>query len=633
MADNSKIKKIKTFFDNPEYGLFKELDQVNEKLNEVTDKLQGVDLSSLEEIKGDRGDKGEKGNKGDKGESIIGPKGEIGPQGSVGSQGRPGVDGKNGKDGRNGTDGFPDKPEKIKEKLESLKGNERLDVSAVKNALTLDDVVKGVKGKLEPKDIKGMPLNFNDMRWHGGGITQDAADLRYLELNGGNSPSADINWGNNKIINVSTPISAQDVATKYYVDSSILVENLWDRTGNTLIPHNTNDSVTLNNALVVASDQGIGLAGPSGNAGINYVTGNNYVFIVGENASSTIALSSNGTWHAILNTISLTGDQTFTFPDNSGTFALISNLTSEYVPYTGANANVKLGTFKLQTPVIFPASDSTTAIQFNKANGTTNVLNIDTTNGYVGIGKTNPAEVLDVVGNVAIGSFYTSHVSIGYAASNLMCGRSTEVLALGANSTEYARILTTGEIGIHTTTPTYLLSIEPPSNANATLGLKTSGGAASTIYFGRSGSYNAKIYYNRTITDMFEFSTASNDKALTIGVDGRIGIGITNQSSYLHLPAGIATAGYSPLKFTSGTNLTTAETGAIEYNGTNLFFTRAGTVRENVLIAIDNVTAPSTNITPVMTSYYGGNTNQLGDPNRWLSVNILGATYKIPLYT
>lgn len=54
---------------------------------------------------------------------------------------------------------------------------------------------------------------------------------------------------------------------------------------------------------------------------------------------------------------------------------------------------------------------------------------------------------------------------------------------------------------------------------------------------------------------------------------------------YLTVSAGTATAGTAPLKMTSGTNLTTAEAGAFEYNGTNLFFTRTGTTRQTVLTA------------------------------------------------
>jgi len=43
----------------------------------------------------------------------------------------------------------------------------------------------------------------------------------------------------------------------------------------------------------------------------------------------------------------------------------------------------------LITPMIYPSADSTTAIQMNKADGTTNVLNVDTTNGRVGIWHKN----------------------------------------------------------------------------------------------------------------------------------------------------------------------------------------------------------------------------------------------------
>lgn len=40
-----------------------------------------------------------------------------------------------------------------------------------------------------------------------------------LKLDGSNSPSADISWGSHKITNLSDPASAQDAATKHYVDA------------------------------------------------------------------------------------------------------------------------------------------------------------------------------------------------------------------------------------------------------------------------------------------------------------------------------------------------------------------------------------------------------------------------------
>lgn len=86
---------------------------------------------------------------------------------------------------------------------------------------------------------------------------------------------------------------------------------------------------------------------------------------------------------------------------------------------------------------------------------------------------------------------------------------------------------------------------------------------------------------------------------------------LTAPTAKLHIAAGSATANTAPLKLTSGTNLSTAETGAFEYNGTNLFFTRTGTTRENIITssAVSSVSATS--------------------PNRTITVVIDGTTYYI----
>ncbi|MCF8284551.1 MAG: hypothetical protein K9I48_06200 [Sphingobacteriales bacterium] len=59
---------------------------------------------------------------------------------------------------------------------------------------------------------------------------------------------------------------------------------------------------------------------------------------------------------------------------------------------------------------------------------------------------------------------------------------------------------------------------------------------------------------------------------------GNFGVGIAQPSALIHLKAGTATASSAPLKFTSGTNLTTPEAGAVEFDGTNYFVT-SSTVR------------------------------------------------------
>ena len=61
-----------------------------------------------------------------------------------------------------------DSPEEIAQKLNTLE--KAIKPEVIEGMLTMDDIVKGMKGKLEPRDIKGMPINMNDLRWHGSGV-------------------------------------------------------------------------------------------------------------------------------------------------------------------------------------------------------------------------------------------------------------------------------------------------------------------------------------------------------------------------------------------------------------------------------------------------------------------------------
>lgn len=63
-----------------------------------------------------------------------------------------GKDGMPGKDGENGKDGSPDTPEEIRNKLESLEGDDRLDKSAIRG---LEEALKTLEAVPAPKSVGG----------------------------------------------------------------------------------------------------------------------------------------------------------------------------------------------------------------------------------------------------------------------------------------------------------------------------------------------------------------------------------------------------------------------------------------------------------------------------------------------
>jgi|GEM_PF-2966201 hypothetical protein len=80
---------------------------------------------------------------------------------------------------------------------------------------------------------------------------------------------------------------------------------------------------------------------------------------------------------------------------------------------------------------------------------------------------------------------------------------------------------------------------------------------------------------------------------------GRVGIGTILPTAALHLKGGTTGANTAPLKFTAGSNLDTAEAGAMEFDGTNLYFTPAE-LRKTIAFTDSNITgnaATATNLT------------------------------------
>ena len=132
------------------------------------------------------------------------------------------------------------------------------------------------------------------------------------------------------------------------------------------------------------------------------------------------------------------------------------------------------------------------------------------------------------------------------------------------------------------------------ASGNSALGMNAGYGAA------KPGSYNTFLGFNSSsslanITNATALGynvtlTQSNTVILGDGADVGIRVAGNTPSAYLHIGAGTATAGDAPLKFTTGTNNTTAEAGAFEYNNTP-HFTNSDAVRRNIVLSDGTYTA------------------------------------------
>lgn len=112
-----------------------------------------------------------------------------------------------------------------------------------------------------------------------------------------------------------------------------------------------------------------------------------------------------------------------------------------------------------------------------------------------------------------------------------------------------------------------------------------------------------------------------------VGIGGKLYIGdstvTTAPTALLTLAAGTATANTAPLKLTSGTNLTTPENGAVEFDGTNYYVTTGGvryilakTLTTTAVLDFPNTAAgTSSDLTVALIGAVVGEIVDIGVPN------------------
>jgi hypothetical protein len=223
------------------------------------------------------------------------------------------------------------------------------------------------------------------------------------------------------------------------------------------------------------------------------------------------------------------------------------NTSGANLTITGAHAGTGLS----------PADGGDITLQLGNGNGTTGsrlgsvIIN---TNGSPPPVTSINYDVFDVNPSLTIGgSNFTRLARVrgngGSSPGTTVVGLDVDLTGGGFSSaTRYAAFFNGGNVGIGTATPTAgLLDIR---QTVATPALSVQNSVGPSIIVPATG--------------------------------GNVGIGTPTPSARLQLGAGSAAAGGAPFKLTGGTNLTTPELGALEFDGTDLYFTKAGPLRVNL---------------------------------------------------
>ena len=293
----------------------------------------------------------------------------------------------------------------------------------------------------------------------------------------------------------------------------------------------------------------------------------------------------------------------------------VSGLTSTRVPYAAASglltddADLTFDGTKLSTKSIGLAATSSSMVGVIKQ-GAANLINTYAEAGSVGLNvfigpsagnfTLGPSGGANHLGsrNFAIGAYALLALTTGYQNVGLgvyACGCTTtggENLAIGYSAL-YTNTTGYGNVAIGTS----VLSLGN-GDYNTAIGFyaghNTTG--AGGVFIGRQAGYYetgaGKLYIDNAprtneaderIKAMIYgvFAAAPVDQDLVFNT--QVGVNIT-PSAWLTLRAGSATAGTAPLKLTSGTVLGTPEAGAIEFDGTNLYFTDSGGTRRTLAV-------------------------------------------------
>ncbi|MFA5148878.1 MAG: hypothetical protein WC491_07125, partial [Candidatus Omnitrophota bacterium] len=150
----------------------------------------------------------------------------------------------------------------------------------------------------------------------------------------------------------------------------------------------------------------------------------------------------------------------------------------------------------------------------------------------LGIAGTTGGSITTGAGNLAIdsagGTIDINDGTIDLSTQAVDVTLNAAADALNFDSNTLSIDASGNKVGIGTAAPDYLLTIAPPLNEVATIGMLSTSGSGAQINLGYSGSYSAAIGYNQNFEGAIEFKTGGTGNSYTkmeISGAGKVGIG------------------------------------------------------------------------------------------------------------